>query len=89
MSLTDGDRLWLEGRFKDSHGSLSSKLDEIAKEVGGLKISHAVHVASPCADTARHVARYHNPYKTWGLIGTVIASIIGAVELMKAFWGHR
>jgi hypothetical protein len=85
--LSDGDRTWLETRFK----ALEDKIVGQATDVGDLKLKVlTLELGSPhrCTEEIKkHEAGSwsHNPYKASGLI----AGILGAVEAAKKiFSGH-
>jgi hypothetical protein len=84
--LTDGDRTWLETRFReiaDVCRGQQSQLNDVKIDVNTLKTA-APHRCTE--EIAKHEAASwaHNPYKAGGLI----ASIVGIVEGVKKFISH-
>lgn len=85
--LSDGDRAWLETRFK----SLEDKISGQASSIGDLKIKvNTLEVGGvhKCAEEIqKHEAGSwaHSPYKAGGLL----VAIFGVVEgVKKIFSGH-
>lgn len=85
--LSDGDRAWLETRFKTLHDEIkghASSIGDLRLKINTLEIGSAHKCAE---EISKHEATSwaHNPYKAAGLI----ASIVGAYEGVKRiFNGH-
>lgn len=85
--LSDGDRTWLETRFRQ----ISDEIKSHATEVGDLKLkvnTLEVGAVHKCAEEIqKHEASSwaHSPYKAGGLL----VAIFGIVEsVKKVFFGH-
>lgn len=85
--LSEGDRAWLETRFKILHDEIRGQ----ATDVGDLKLKvNTLEVGSvhKCAEEiTKHEASSwaHSPYKAGGLL----VAIFGVVEGVKKFFvGH-
>lgn len=85
--LSDGDRAWLETRFK----ALEDKISGHASDVGELKLqvrTLEVGAVHKCAEEIqKHEASSwaHNHYKAGGLLVTVFGIVEG---IKKIFSGH-
>jgi hypothetical protein len=86
IGLSDGDRSWLESRFK----SLEEKIDGKESKITSLRIDVETMKANNPHRCTEEIAKHeaaswsHNPYKAGGLL----ASIFAVVEGAKKFFGH-
>ncbi len=76
MALTDGDREWLQGNFDRIHDRINETNDAAAE----AKLDTVEKIASALRE---HREDYHNPVKTWTVLGAMMAVLAGLVELVK------
>jgi hypothetical protein len=80
--LSSEDRDWLEEKFTRVHqrmDNLDAKVDRKGSDIHKLEVDFA----QPCGDVVSHEAKFHDPAKTWGLIGAMVGVLTGIVELGK------
>jgi hypothetical protein len=95
--LSDGDREWLETRFREVRDEaaatrkvLEEKIDGKESKITGLRIDVETMKANNPHKCTEEIAKHeasswsHNPYKAGGLL----ASIFAVVEGAKKFFGH-
>jgi hypothetical protein len=84
--LSSDDRDWLEEKFTRLHvriDGVESKVDRKGSDIHRLDLAMAEHAGEPCPDVVAHEDKYHNPAKTWGIIGAMVGVLTGVVELGK------
>jgi hypothetical protein len=74
--LTDGDRSWLQGNFDRIHDRINKGESSLyhAKEEMQLKLELA---------RKEHEDKFHNPLKTWGILGGIAAVVAVIIEAIK------
>ena len=84
--LSDGDRAWMETRFK----SLEEKIEKRDASINTIKIDVELLKSSGQHKCIEEIGKHeasswaHNPYKAGGLIATVL----GIFEAAKKFFVH-
>jgi hypothetical protein len=84
--LTDGDRAWMETRFR----SLEEKIENRDSKINDMKIDVELLKGSSGHKCTEEIQKHeagswaHSPYKASGLI----AAVVGIVEGAKKFFGH-
>jgi hypothetical protein len=80
--LSNDDREWLEDKFNRIHeriDGVEEKVQRKGSDIHRLDLA----MAEPCPDVVAHEEKFHNPAKTWGLIGAMVGVLTGIVELAK------
>ena len=84
--LSNDDREWLEDKFNRIHqriDGVEEKVQRKGSDIHELDLALAAHAGEPCKDVVSHEAKFHDPAKTWGLIGAMVGVLTGIVELAK------
>lgn len=80
--LSNDDREWLEDKFNRIHqriDGVEEKVQRKGSDIHRLDLA----MAEPCQDVVAHEGKFHDPAKTWGLIGAMVGVLTGIVELAK------
>ena len=84
--LSADDREWLEAKFNRLHERIDLVQADVNKkgsDIHRLDIALAEHLGATCPEMIAHEDRYHNPVKTWGIIGAMVGALTGIMELGK------
>jgi hypothetical protein len=84
--LSDGDRQWLETRFRELTDKIEkkdSKVSSLEIDVTTLKLN-APHKCTEAIERHERGSWAHNPMKASALLG----AIVGVYEGVKKFFGH-
>ena len=81
---------WTDDRMVRHKAELSTRIDGNIVATQEAARTFAAHAASPCPgahvasgkSVDKHVEEYHDPVKTWGVIGGVVALMTLALELV-------
>lgn len=90
----DEIRNWTDDRLTRHKGEHARALDAVAVAQVATQQALAVHVVShptgPGPMVEAHEEKYHNPVKTWTVIGGIIALTAFVLEILRNFFkgGH-
>jgi hypothetical protein len=87
VHLSDGDRAWLETRFKailDKQGDQDTRIGDLQLEVVTLEVGSA-HKCAAAIEKHEAGSWSHNPYKAGGFVAALVGIVEGA---RKIFSGH-
>lgn len=75
--MTSDEREWLESRFDRIIEKLDEQAEKMWKAIAKVSQENAVMKATPCSDTARHLAEHHDPAKKLGLLASIVGIVAG------------
>lgn len=86
MSLTSDDRAWLEAKFERVHERVDEVWAAFTKErilMAEVKGKSEARDTQKCPSVTKHEEAHHDAKKTWGVIGAIVATFVGLMELIK------
>lgn len=78
MGLSDSDRTYLDGSFKEVHKRITESEKELLRDIASVNLALQTHIVTPCKDVKDHIEKKHNPYRQIPVVGSLIVAIGGA-----------